>query len=1354
VSVFHVDCTKCGNRKTIKHPTRATLTCQSCGSVVGKISFPEDVFENTICLKCHKCDTGFIVKAGIESAFQCPSFKCGGFLLESTEFLTLSTIQDQKVIDDPKYSTDYFKLGKVARPIPPSGYTDIKFRAKESTIKIAVPYFYDGPRINRAVESWIYPDTVFVLTDMGTIPPGSGVCHQLFTDKSSKSEGLNKKTQPYLIDILSKLVEMFPDEEYYGYFNSDVILSPGTSIASLLPYDGKRIVFHHRMECEGIPKDPIYKLKKKYQAFCGKDGFVGDAAAIKDIIKNVADLLIGGAAWDDGLTVWCFKRFNRNKVELRYGDILHALHNQTWTADDKETRFNRRQLGISGIKEKERLDYNWFKESDSVVDPLAKRQKVLGIIQPGRIGDIIIVLPIAKWYSDLGYKVVWPVISEYIEMFNYVNYVSPVDLGPGLASSYNKSIKALTDLGIDSILDLGIGFGRNEASWKESRLSFDEWKYLEAQVPFEERFNLQINRKFDKELDLLNRLSIKKDYVVVHSDASKGSFNFKVKDPIEIIPIDGFTIFDWIGVIEKSSHVYCVDSCVANLVNQLGLAVGRRTFQALDEYNGPRHALIPKINWIDETKLVLRKRKIKSRDTNSVLLVSLPGFHTKDEPLYPLGIGYLVASVQRDRDVQSVHFQRHEHAQDLLPEILSKSKPGIVGFTCTTFNRGSVRKAINKVREILPDSKVVLGGSHPTFLPHQMLKNYGADYVVMGEGENSFRQLCNAIDGETVLRGVDGIAYLDERGEIEITPAVEVEKNLDVLPFPDYGYAEGLVRSSRMGSIIGSRGCPARCKYCSTSHYWGQGVRVHSVERVLNDIERLIDLYGIEKLFFNDDTFNLSEKRVKEICKGMIDRKFKLKWAVSGRVHPVSQEMIDALVEAGCSHICWGIESGSETMLHAMNKKVNLDQIKRAYDLCLKHKNVLSTGAFTLVGYPGETEKTIKETQDFLNTISLTDSPSTAVLYVLPGTEVYEKLKDKIGEDFWVKSDEMFYNTTEHNHMILNKWAYIVSNSGNRIPFDTSKHFWKNILFGNIPVPMLPRVAIRRKSELPLHFFTIVLNGMPFIKYHIKMLQSLPFDWTWHIVEGVAELNHDTGWSVITGGQVVDSFHRNGLSKDGTSEYLDSLEKEFPNKVFIYRKKEGLFWDGKVEMVNAPIENLPDKCLLWEVDVDELWDVTGISNMVRMFEENPDKWGAFVYCYYFVGPKKFITTMDTWSTRPEDWLRVFRFHKGFRWAKHEPPTLVDGNGIDLARRKNLTRDKTLKRNVTFQHFAYALPEQVLFKETYYGYKDALECWKKLQQANGEVVDVGQFLYWAQYGAKVRDWDVNKDGKLLYPGNWA
>ena len=203
--------------------------------------------------------------------------------------------------------------------------------------------------------------------------------------------------------------------------------------------------------------------------------------------------------------------------------------------------------------------------------------------------------------------------------------------------------------------------------------------------------------------------------------------------------------------------------------------------------------------------------------------------------------------------------------------------------------------------------------------------------------------------------------------------------------------------------------------------------------------------------------------------------------------------------------------------------------------------------------------------------------------------------------------------------------------------------------------------AFRRRADaLPVHFFTIVLNGEPFIRYHETMLAQLPFRWHWHVVEGVAALRHDTAWSTATGGRVPDEIHRDGRSNDGTSEYLDDLARRFPGQVTIYRKPPGEFWDGKKEMVNAPLPNITEECLLWQVDTDELWTVDQVSAMRRLFSTpirsaTPPITGAGISS----DPIRSSARATTTPQNPgQEWLRSWRFTPGDHWAAHEPPTLV------------------------------------------------------------------------------------------------
>ena len=270
-------------------------------------------------------------------------------------------------------------------------------------------------------------------------------------------------------------------------------------------------------------------------------------------------------------------------MELRYGNIWHVLHPLKWSVYDRDAEYNEQQIISSGVPKQTLHGIKWNAvENEELMKHPMKRERILGIVQPGRIGDIIIVLPIAKWYYDEGYKVIWPVCEEFIPLFDYVNYVEPFKIpGKVATSSYSMSITALRSIGVDHIIDLGIGFGKDETNWISSKLHFNEWKYKEANVPFKERFNLQINRDLRKEYELWQFVKQQNNlngdnYSVIHDEGTKGPFKFDKKG-VRIFPAQGYTVFDWIGIMEKAKHLYCVDSCISNLADQLKICVGRRT---------------------------------------------------------------------------------------------------------------------------------------------------------------------------------------------------------------------------------------------------------------------------------------------------------------------------------------------------------------------------------------------------------------------------------------------------------------------------------------------------------------------------------------------------------------------------------------------------------------------------------------------------------------------------------------------------------------------------------------------------------------------------------------------------------
>lgn len=280
-------------------------------------------------------------------------------------------------------------------------------------------------------------------------------------------------------------------------------------------------------------------------------------------------------------------------------------------------------------------------------------------------------------------------------------------------------------------------------------------------------------------------------------------------------------------------------------------------------------------------------------------------------------------------------------------------------------------------------------------------------------------------------------------------------------------------------------------------------------------------------------------------------------------------------------------------------------------------------------------------------------------------------------------------------------------------------------------------ISLRKPlSNTPIHFFTIVLNGEPFIRHHINVFRKLPFPWVWHIIEGLAGHMRDTAWGAKRGGALPDEFLATARSTDGTSEYLDQLAVENPGRVIVYRKSPGVRWEGKLEMVLAPLANIPEECLLWQIDVDELWTTTQIARMRELFAKDPSKTAAWFYCYFFLAPEFCSNETDVYGnfTRSE-WLRVWRLQPGDNWEAHEPPTLVrrgaKGDTMDVGRLNPFTQKQTAAEGLVFQHYAYVTEQQLRFKERYYGYAGAVAAWQKLQKALPHAPRLRRFLPWVR-----------------------
>jgi hypothetical protein len=252
---------------------------------------------------------------------------------------------------------------------------------------------------------------------------------------------------------------------------------------------------------------------------------------------------------------------------------------------------------------------------------------------------------------------------------------------------------------------------------------------------------------------------------------------------------------------------------------------------------------------------------------------------------------------------------------------------------------------------------------------------------------------------------------------------------------------------------------------------------------------------------------------------------------------------------------------------------------------------------------------------------------------------------------------------------------------------------------------------------MKITFFTIVLNGAPWIYNHLPMMQRLTnIDWRWIVIEGAAKPVKDTAWCKPI---------KPMLSDDGTHEYLQSISNH-PRVEFRCSKE----WEGKLNMCNVAIDTfINEPCLLIQLDADELYEAWQIVFAMEMFKANPDYNTAQLFCRYYVGNNIVITSKDNYGNRASEWKRMWRFEPGMRWKSHEPPVWENFE------EKIISREQMAGRGIVFEHHAYATEAQVKFKEVYYGYERAFWNWNKLQvNTKWPVKELRDFLPWVDEGA--------------------
>ena len=355
----------------------------------------------------------------------------------------------------------------------------------------------------------------------------------------------------------------------------------------------------------------------------------------------------------------------------------------------------------------------------------------------------------------------------------------------------------------------------------------------------------------------------------------------------------------------------------------------------------------------------------------------------------PLGIAYIAAMLERNGvTVKILDSPALDIGHETVKKEIQSYSPDIVAVTSVTPTIESALKTAQISKEACPNVITVLGGYHPTFTYEEVLKNDFVDIVVCGEGEQTMVEMVDALENGKDLRDVNGIVTKNFK-----TPPREIIEDLDSIPFPARHLLpmdEYKILNMKLttGTIVSGRGCPYKCSFCASSAMHGQKLRLRSAENVVDEMEHLVNDHNIEMVAFMDDTFTLNKNRVYEICETIKDRGLDNYWVCTARVDTISEELLKTMKDSGCITMFLGVESADQQFLNEVNKKININRIKKTFELTKKYD--MRTIASVVLGMPGDTKRSILSTIKFVKTLE----PSYAVFSLAtpyPGTDFYLK---------------------------------------------------------------------------------------------------------------------------------------------------------------------------------------------------------------------------------------------------------------------------------------------------------------------------------------------------------------------------
>lgn len=358
-----------------------------------------------------------------------------------------------------------------------------------------------------------------------------------------------------------------------------------------------------------------------------------------------------------------------------------------------------------------------------------------------------------------------------------------------------------------------------------------------------------------------------------------------------------------------------------------------------------------------------------------------------------LGLAY-IAGYMREKghslEILDASFLRLD--EDKLQQALKGKTADIVGITSMTHEIPRARKIAAFLKALSPDRPIVLGGPHATARPAETLREIPhLDYVIAGEGERPFEQLCEKLaQGRTDFETIPGLAFR-KNGEVVFTGHQSDCLDLKMIPQPavDLYYTEGWFTQNPKSEyrIYASRGCPFQCAYCM--RVLGNKVRWRDPQAVIDEWVKAVRYYKAKVVFFHDEIFLYNNPQTHAILDGIIPTGIHKEAVFNGMTHVrlINEEILEKARRANCYKICIGVESGNNEVLKRVHRNYTIKEAAAAVQCIKKHK--IRPFTFFILGHPGETHKTLRDT--VLAAVRINPFEiGMGVMVPYPGTEIYD----------------------------------------------------------------------------------------------------------------------------------------------------------------------------------------------------------------------------------------------------------------------------------------------------------------------------------------------------------------------------